>query len=367
MLVKVDHLIEGCIVSEDILGRIGYPIVKKNTVLTNDLIDIMKLFLIHTVQVEKTLISGEPFVPVEVILEEIVKKATDFTQSENGGKDFISLFLYTAEEYHKQFQLWQSGIPIEITTVRQLLLPLLNEGLEKSVEIFSLHHYSTVERYPYQHAVAVGLLSGFIAEKLKYSKGEIVQTALAGTLADCGMAKINPRILQKSAALTIQEYSEVKNHPKYSYQMVRDLPLLKEGAKIAVLQHHERLDGSGYPISLKSSMIHPIAKIIAVADTYHAMTSERLYRKKQSPFKVLEMLEQDYFGQFDLASLRALSSGIVNFSTGSSIKLSNGKVGEVLFINDKSPTRPLIKFINTEEILNLEESRNLYIEEVMNI
>jgi len=365
MRVKTGHLIEGCIVSEDVFGRTSHPIVKKNTVLTNQLIDILRLFLISTVEVEKILVTGDSYIPPDVIQSEMTIKAAVNTKNNNDSEvDFTKQFLYASQEYNKQFQLWQSGIPINMSKIRFLLLPLLNEGMIDSSEIFVIHHLSNNESYPYQHAVAVGLLCGYIANKLKYPKGEVVQAALAGILADCGMAKINPRILQKKSALTIQEFAEVKNHPKYSYHMVHDLPLLKEGAKIAVLQHHERLDGSGYPISLKSNQIHPIAKIIAVADTYHAMTSERLYRKKQSPFRVLELMKQDYFGQFDLAALRALSSGIINFSIGSKIKLSNGWFGEVLFITEKSPTRPLIKLFDTEEILNLEENRNLYIEEI---
>ena len=73
--------------------------------------------------------------------------------------------------------------------------------------------------------------------------------------------------------------------------MVQHVSLLKEGAKVAIIQHHERLDGSGYPFGLTNNKIHTVAKIIGVADTYHAMTSERLYRKKQSPFKVLRINE----------------------------------------------------------------------------
>ncbi|WP_338450436.1 HD-GYP domain-containing protein [Niallia oryzisoli] len=363
MLVKIDYLIEGCIVAEDVFGKTSYPIIRKNTVLTNQLIDTLNLFLIKSIEVEKTLVNGSPFLPADALQGEFPKEAGDDNPFV-GEIGFTQLFLHASQEYFKQFQLWQSGMPIDMAKMRLILLPLLKEAMRKSGELFSLHHLSNNERYPYQHAVAVGLLCGYIADKLKYPKGDIIQAALAGILADCGMAKINPRMLQKKAALSIQEFAEIKNHPKYSYQMVHDLPLLREGAKIAVLQHHERLDGSGYPLSLKSNMIHPIAKIIAVADTYHAMTSERLYRQKQSSFRVLELMKQDHFGKFDLAALQALSSGIINFSIGSKVKLSNGLFGEVLYFSDKSPARPLIKLFDTEEILNLEENRDLYIDEI---
>lgn len=363
MRVKIDYLIAGCIVAEDVFGSTSYPIIRKNTILTNQLIDILNLFLIKSIEVEKTLVNGNLFLPADVPQREFPKEAGNDNPF-FGDIDFTQLFLHTSQEYFKQFQLWQSGMPVDMVKMRLILLPLLKEKKRKSAELFSLHHLSNNKRYPYQHAVAVGLLCGYIADKLKYPEGDIIQAALAGILADCGMAKINPRVLQKKAALSIQEFAEIKNHPKYSYQMVHDLPLLREGAKIAVLQHHERLDGSGYPLSLKSNMIHPIAKIIAVADTYHAMTSERLYREKQSSFRVLELMKQDYFGKFDLTILQVLSSGVTNFSIGSKVRLSNGQFGKVLYLSDKSPTRPLIKLIDIEVILNLEENRDLYIDEI---
>lgn len=362
MRVSTNDLVAGCILSEDIFRLSNRPIIEKNTILTDELIEILHLFLIPTVEVERTLVVGTPFNAKEVAANEKKEKVQVYSQSKN---DFITLFLQAAKEYKKEFQMWQSGMPIDISKIRTIILPLLEITKRNSSEIFSLHHLSNNEEYNDQHAVAVGLLCGYIAGRLNYSNGEVVQSALAGILADCGMAKVNPRILTKKSALTPSEFEEVTNHPKFSYQMVQHESLLKEGAKVAIIQHHERLDGSGYPFGLTNNKMHPLAKIIGVADTYHAMTSERLYRKKQSPFKVLELMRQDYFGKYDIAALKALSTGIMNFTIGSKIRLSNGELGEVFFISEKSPTRPLIKIENTEDILNLEENRHLFIEEII--
>ena len=362
MRVKTEELISGCILTEDVYCKSARPIMEKNTVLNIELINILHMFLIPTVEVDNILVTGVPFYAKEVLPDKRQEKAkSENTREEN---DLVSLFLRASQKYKKNFQLWQSGMPIDISEIRKLLLPLLDEPKIKLSEIFSLHHLSNNEEYLHQHAVAVGLLCGFIAKKLNYSSGDIAQTALAGILADCGMAKIRPSILKKKTALTSNEFDDIKNHPKYSYQMVQNLNLLKEGPKVAIIQHHERLDGSGYPFGLMNNKIHMTAKIIAVADTYHAMTSERLFKKKQSPFKVLELMQHDYFGKFDLTALKALRSGIINFSIGSMIKLSNGEYGEVLFISDKAPTRPLVKLKGTEEIINLEENRHLFIEEL---
>ena len=80
-----------------------------------------------------------------------------------------------------------------------------------------------------------------------FPRGQTLQLGLAGTLADCGMAKIDRSITEKTAFLTKSEFNEVKKHTIYSYQMVQDTPLLRQEMKLAIFQHHERLDGSGYP------------------------------------------------------------------------------------------------------------------------
>ena len=277
--------------------------MKKNTVLTDELIEVLRLFLLTSVEVNPTLVTGEP------TWSHRSSKERDHTFRDTEVKGFKTLFLEATRELKRYFQLWQSGLPIEISKLRTIFLPLLEVALEKSSEIFYLHHLSTKEEYLYQHSLVVGLLCGFMAKQLKYSHGDTVQAALAGLLADCGMSKVRLGILQKETALTAQEYKEIKNHTKYSYLLVQNITSLTKGTKVAIFQHHERIDGSGYPIGLAGDKIHAVAKMIAVADTYHAMTSERNYRKKQSPFRVLELMRQDQFGKFDVQALRGTKFG----------------------------------------------------------
>lgn len=357
MRVNPYELQEGCILSTDIFSKTNRPIFSKKTVLTAKLIEAMKAFLIEEVEVEKTLIDGSSFIPSSVphAVEEEKKEITQLS--------FTDLFLQSVYQYKKEFNSWQAGLPIDISKIRALLLPLLEKMENHSYEVFNLHHLSTRDTYPYQHPVAVGLISGFIGKKLELEMGEWVQVAMAGCLADCGMAKMNPRILHKTTSLTVKEYEDVKKHPVISFKMTQNIPVLRKEAKIAILQHHERLDGSGYP--LKSKNIHQYARIIAVADTLHAMTSERLYRSKQSPVKVIEMFFESSFGKFDPAVIRSISSHIVNFTPGDMVKLSDGRMAEIIFADRKSPTRPMIKIITTDEIIQLDRNRHLHIDEIL--
>ncbi|WP_409299420.1 HD-GYP domain-containing protein [Peribacillus sp. SCS-26] len=354
--MKVSDIQPGCILAKDITGKTNRPIIPKKTVLTGKHIEWIKAFLINEVSVERMLISGQPFTPSRIIHEE---------GEIAGGTSFSEDYLNAVSSYKKLFMGWQAGAHLDVTKVRELFIPLLHTFLELKHEIFYLHHYSVKEDYLYHHAIASGLICGYIGRELGYNSGDIIQAALAGCLSDCGMSKITASIIHKQNSLTASEFEEVRKHPALGYKMVKDSSFLKDGAKLAIAQHHERLDGSGYPVQNMGQKLHPFSKIAAVADVYHAMTSERIYRKKESPFKVLEMIRQDCFGKYDLTVLQTLMRGIERHLTGNKVKLSNGFSAEVLFVERNVPTRPLIKYDHTGEIVNLEQNRDLFIQEVL--
>lgn len=355
MRVRISQLKEGCILSNDILSLTNKPIIPKKTVLTDEHIHVLQVFLIKDVQVESFLINGEPFTPSEQIEEiEVVEKENTIVED----------YLRSVKEYKQLFKSWQASALVEISKVRQIILPLFKRILEQPKELFSLHRYTNREDYIYHHSVMLGLLSGYLGKKLKYSEGDCNHLAIAGLLSDCGMSKIDPKILLKNSSLTLAEYNDVKKHPLYSYRMIEKIPLIKDSVKLAVFQHHERVDGTGYVQGVTGERLHPFSKIVAVADVYSAMTLERPYSNRQSPFKALEEIRRESFGKFDMKVVEALTNGLGNISIGTKIKLSNGQSGEIVFIDKSQPTRPLLK-INETEFLDLKNYREIFIEEII--
>ena len=357
MNINLVDLRPGCILASDVYKLTNRPIIKAKTVIEDEHINILKAFLINEIEIENTLIDGSQYIHTsETTINDIEKKK---------NVSFLEQFLYSVKQYKKEFTSWQSGLPVDIAKIRKLLLPLLEDLNKLEKELFSLYHLSNKRDYIYQHSVAVGLISALIAKRMDYSYGDIVQVALAGCLSDAGMARINDQLVHKVEPLTEEEFNEVKNHTKYSLTMIPDHPLLKKETKLAIFQHHERIDGSGYPLGNTENKIHSFAKIIAVADTFHAMSSERLYRKKQSPFLVIEKMLQESFGKFDLITMNNLINAIIHFTTGSTVKLSNGEKAKIIFTEGKTPTRPIVKLIDTDRIIELEKNRHLFIEEVI--
>ena len=357
MLVSTNLLVEGCMLSEDVTGYSNHPIMSKKTILTEELINILQGFLISEVHVEKILMDGRKFSPKNHVDQE--------TEGTDKFSDFSVLYLKNVQLYKKLFKNWQAGSKLEVAEIRTLLVPLMGLILEDPAEILMLHHYCSKEEYIYHHSISVGLIAGYLAHKMKCSKADVYQAALGGCLADSGMAKLSEGILLKASSLTAEENDEMQQHPLFSYQMIKDSPLIADVVKLAVLQHHGRMDGTGYPETMRNKKMHLFSKIIAVADVFHAMTSERIYRKKQSPFKVIEMILHDSFGKFDIRVVRTLMEGIANFSVGSNVVLNNGIAAEIIFSDARSQIRPMVKVQGSEQIINLMTSPDLYIEEIV--
>ncbi|GIN86750.1 HD family phosphohydrolase [Heyndrickxia sporothermodurans] len=357
MRVKIDDLKIGAVIAEDVMGMTSTPIIPKKTVVTGEHVEVLKAFLKKEVNVEGSATKREK------IQIKAVEAKTKIKENESITLQFQQYFEETIQKYKLDFLKWQSGSAIDIANVRDYLYSLL-EKAELETEIPpSLYLYNNESEYIYIHSISVGIISGLIAKKMGYGKGQYYQAALAGCLANAGMAKISHKIISKKNPLSSEEKLEIHEHPNHSLKMVQNSPLLKSETKLAIFQHHERLDGTGYPMGVKGNQLYPISRITAVADVFHALVSNRYYKQKLAPFKALELIRIDGFGKYDLSVINSLMSLIVNLSIGTKVMLSSGESGEVIFIKQSSPTRPLIK-LNGEEIIDLEKARDIHIKEV---
>ncbi len=359
--VRVKELKLGSVVAEDIFANTQTPIIYKNSKVTHEHLHIFKVFNVSSV-----LIYLET--NTEKYLNDELDAPSNFisTTFPNGSYNtFEKLYNDAVITYKKEFSNWVAGAKVDLAKIRTLILPLIERVLEDRSYIFDLNNYSNPKDYLYHHSIATGLISAVLSQKLGFEKGNCIQMGIAGTIADCGMSKVSSKIREKKEALTAIEFSEIRKHPIHSYSMIKDFPVLKQEMKEAVFKHHERLDGSGYPTGTKIPATLDYSQIIAVADIYHAMTSERLYRTKQSPFIVIEMIKESEFGKFDIKVVQALMDLIVDLPIGTKVELSNLVRGEVMYINKYVPTRPVIKIEETGEIVDLSTNRYFYITRVL--
>jgi HD-GYP domain-containing protein (c-di-GMP phosphodiesterase class II) len=161
--------------------------------------------------------------------------------------------------------------------------------------------------------------------------------------------------------LTVDEYEEMKKHTIYGYQIITKSMNQPEIA-LAALQHHERLDGTGYPLKIKADKLHPLSKIIAVADTYSAMISTRVYQKERDMLHVLKELHRASFTELDPEVCLIFIRNMLPHFIGKNVSLNNGEVGSIVLTNPTDFFRPLIKL--DTEFIDLSQHRELQIDKI---
>lgn len=364
--VKISDLRPGIVIAKDVFANTSQPIIRKDSELTVEHLEILNVFGVKKVKVQDQIVVKreellDPESTGSIDPDDILAKVT------LKRIDIVALYNEVVQKYKKEYKNWQAGIQPDIAKVRMIIIPLLETFLEQKKLLTVLNDLSDSKEYMYHHSIAVGILSSAISKQMGFPKGQTLQLGLAGTLADCGMAKIETSITEKVAFLTKNEFNEVKKHTVYSYQMVQDSSLLRQEMKLAIFQHHERLDGSGYPRGDKMQEVSVFSQILAVSDVFHAMTSERLYRSKESVFKVIEMIREEEFGKFDIKVVQALHDLVGDLSIGTKVRLTNGEEGEVLFVHRDARLRPMVKMNRDGSILDLTINRRLSIERVLSV
>lgn len=249
---------------------------------------------------------------------------------------------------------------LDLTEIRTMSKEVLdNNNNNYSSILKSITNSRNIDEYLTRHSVNVAFLSSMLGKWLKLPQKDLTLLTYAAFLHDIGKVKVNQKILNKPSKLTKLEFEEIKKHSVYSYELVRTIPYLDESVSLAVLMHHERLDGSGYPLHLKEDRINTFAKIIGIADTFDAMTSDKVYNKKQNPFKVLEIMQHEGMATLDYYYLATFIKQMLNYYTGEMVQLSDERIGKVVKTDINNISSPLISIDSI--FIDLKNEKDLFI------
>jgi HD-GYP domain-containing protein (c-di-GMP phosphodiesterase class II) len=180
-----------------------------------------------------------------------------------------------------------------VTEIVDLILS--DDATNKYLLHITSHDYNT-----YVHSVNVGVLAISIAKRIfQNSTGhDMHELGAAFFLHDLGKVNIDVAIINKPAVLTDEEMAQMRKHPEYGYDILVRTNQLTEECRIIVLHHHERNDGSGYPVGLKGDDIHLYGRICSLADVYDALNSDRPYRNGLGPFAALKLMKEEMLTHF---------------------------------------------------------------------
>ncbi|WP_100405753.1 HD-GYP domain-containing protein [Bacillus solitudinis] len=258
------------------------------------------------------------------------------------GEKKEALMLQTMTELKQIFHNDQNHRS-EIRRVETYILSLVKEMSEEKHLAGLMHDLQVKDDYTYRHNIGVSIISSMLAKWLNLTDEEINQVTLGGLVHDIGKARIDKNLLTKPGALSNEEYSAIKLHTILGYEFLKEDGSFSKEVCLMALEHHERGDGTGYPHQKKASQISYYSKIIAIADVFHAMTSDRVYRKGLSFYDVLREMKNDSFGRLDPLMIQVFIRKLMNMSIGNRAELNNGLIVEILFIPQEDPINPLVR------------------------
>ncbi|PDO09515.1 MAG: hypothetical protein BLM47_12165 [Candidatus Reconcilbacillus cellulovorans] len=252
-------------------------------------------------------------------------------------------------------------------TFRSMLSALIDELASHPNAIMLLGDICTVDHYLYRHSLNVCLYAIGIGISLGWDRDRLMTFGLGALLHDIGKLMVPQDILLKPGKLTPEEFEAVKRHTEAGFDLLRGEPNIPMAVAYCALQHHERLDGSGYPRGLKADEIQELAQWIGLIDAYDAMTSMRPYRKMMLPHEALEVLYAGSGTLFDTKKIWHFRNQIAIYPIGMTVTLSTGETGVVVDLNAGLPDRPVVRIFRDAEGVELSQPYELDLSKKLNV
>lgn len=355
--VTTSSLVPGMVVAEDVFSYNNQLIIPKGLILSDKTITKLEFYSIIYVQIEDNVVK----LPEESIIDNR-SYAERFRESEE--------FQAFKKNYDEEIDSFRSLINkvvtenaiLDVNDIVDNTLSLISDAMANGDVFAMLHNLRTYDDVTYAHSLNVAMICNIFARWLRMSPEEIKLATTCGLLHDIGKILMPEEIITKPAKLTDEEFNIIKKHPQEGYNILRRCNVDEHIAN-AALMHHERCDGTGYPLKLKGEQIDPYAQMVAIADVYDAITSARCYRDALCPFTAIQIFENEGLQKYDTKCIMTFLDNVVNTYLLNRVRLSNGLEGDVVFINRNKYSSPTIKC--GTKFLDLSMEPDISIEEIV--
>ena len=337
--LSITQLVPGMTVAEDVYDLDHELLIQKGTILTDKLITKLDLYGILTIFVEdiiQPVRPAEDSTDTELSYSERIKSSPEFQLFKTDFENDVELFRENMN------LVIQKNTSLDVNTLLKNTMAIVANHSGSISILDMLQNMREYDDSTYTHSLNVALICNILAGWLKLSDEEIELATACGLFHDIGKLLIPYSIISKPGKLSQDVDDHVKN---------------------AALMHHERSNGSGYPLKLKGNQIDPYARIVAIADVYDAMTAARCYRGPLCPFRVIEMFEAEGFQKYDVSILLPFLENVVNSCLQNRCLLSDGRKGTIIYINKDKLSRPVVQcggeYVNLADQPDLEIVRLL--------
>jgi HD-GYP domain-containing protein (c-di-GMP phosphodiesterase class II) len=354
-LLHVEKLKRGMVVGQELPAYEagGVPLIRAGVTLTDELISVInrhevRYLVIDDVatRIRQKLQDSTPRLipvikPTPIITPEIRENAI------SGLRDLFHDIEIGAEDLHASSLVVQ-----QLDKVVGELVDVLTKDERAIININDLKSY---DEYTYHHSLSVAVLSIAIGQHLRLDRRDLNRLGMSAIMHDIGKTSVPVDIINKASRLTNEEFSLVKTHSPEGYQYLLQGTIGNEATREGVLYHHEKIDGTGYPYGLSGEHIPVWSRIIAVADVYDALTSNRPYRLPMQPAEALEYIMGGIGSSFDYDVVSSFAQKVELYPVGSYVMLSNGASAVVL--STTVPMRPIVRVLKTGEVIDLSTER----------
>ena len=361
--IQTKELQVGMMVAEDTFSKAGQLIVRKDSILTRQMISHLKYYSIEQVNIHDS---------------QLALKIQDAIEKRNGAQTTQLERILQSQEYKVFKKEYSANVNMLQDNVNDIILrntPVDAPALVKeTVKIFDknqsyfsffgmLHSMKQIDDSTFAHSVNVAMISRLIGIWSNFDNETLDLLTLAGLLHDVGKCQITDDILMTPRKLTNEEYQYVKMHAEFGYDILKNQDL-DVRVKHAALLHHERCDGTGYPFGYDITKLSDFECIISIADVYDAMTADRCYRNGLCPFEVISFFEEEGLQKYHPKYITPFLHHIANSYLNSDVLLSNGDSAKVVFLNERL-TRPIVQLNKDRSFLNLELTPHIYIQAII--
>lgn len=331
--VSADYLYEGMICGKRITGKNGILLLNYGTVLQQDLILKIKEIGLNGIYIEDRFSH-------DIFVDDIISD----TLRSNSVKAVKDFFYSVADK--------KTDTSDKLLVIHKMVDDILNSVLANNGLNVNLMDLKIYDDYTYFHSVNVGVLSILIGNALKLYKKQLHTLGVAAMMHDIGKVFIPKEILNKPAALSQDEFGIMKGHSFKGYEYLDQQFNFNQSVLDAILDHHERQDGSGYPNGKQGQAISQFGSIIAIADVFDALTSDRPYRHALPAAEAIEFIMGGTGSAFDEVIVKAFLKKITPYAPGLSVSLSNGAAAVVVANQPQNCLRPIVRVFqeNSREI-----------------
>ncbi|MGA1846053.1 HD-GYP domain-containing protein [Deferribacter abyssi] len=315
--------------------------------------DILKNYGVKEVFIKKDDIAEDIYGLEKSFKKELLKQAEklDISKYTTTLKEIDELksLHERAKKITKQLYLdARAGKSIDTDTAKKVVETFVDSCFKKPHLVVTLSRLKSFDEYTFVHSLNVGILSIVLGKRYGFDVPGLKKLGLGALLHDIGKMKVPDEILNKPGKLTEEEFVIMKKHPVYGYELLKSDPNMTEEALKAVYLHHERADGSGYPLGLKEPQIHLYAKIVSIVDVYDAITSKRVYHDAMLPPKALQTIFSWSEKHFNKILVKFFMEVVGIYPVGTLVLLDTGELAIVFEQNKDDPTRPKVLVITDE-------------------